>query len=367
VIANKSAGTYISLPGLPSALSAASGTLNDKEVCMRIHSSWLAAFALLIVSSDAAAQSVEDEIVLGSAQVLREIMAIPARGIPESLMKQAYGLAIIPGMVKGGFVIGIKHGKGVIVTRDENNAWRGPSFITATGGSVGWQVGLQSTDVILVFRNRRGVEGLLRGKLTIGVDASVAAGPVGRDAAAATDLGLKAEILSYSRSRGLFAGAAIDGAIIQPDERSNAAYYGQPGQLPASALKLLELVAAYTGTTAPVVRDNAQVLAPPQPVDEREALRRQLAESSKRLQVDLDPQWRQYLALPQEIYSEGKSPTTDVLETFVARYNKVAVDRQYQELISRPEFQETHTLLNRYYSTLRPRDGALKLPPPPPQ
>lgn len=326
----------------------------------------LSAIGLICLAPGAArAQTPEDEIINNSALVMREIMEIPGRGIPAALLNQAHGLVIIPGMLKGGFMVGVKHGRGVVLSRDDSGAWKAPVFVTATGGSFGWQVGLQSTDVILVVRNRRGVESMMRGKFTIGADASVAAGPIGREAAAATDLNLKAEILSYSRSRGLFAGVAIDGAIIHPDNRATSAYYQPPGALPASALKLIEVVASYTKTAAPVIMQSSPT-AVPAPAGDRESLRRQLVESSKRLQVELDAQWRQYLALPQDVYVEGKNVPPDLLESFVNRYNTVAKDKQYEALTTRPEFQEMHTLLNRYYSSLTPANTEIPLPPPPP-
>ncbi len=114
-------------------------------------------------------------------------MAIPASGIPASLLANAQGIVIIPDLVKGGFVLGVRHGRGIVMVRDERGFWRPPSFVTLTGGSVGWQIGLQVTDIILVFKTRSSVQGLLRGKFTLGADAAAAAGPVGREAAAATD------------------------------------------------------------------------------------------------------------------------------------------------------------------------------------
>ncbi len=119
-----------------------------------------------------------------------------------------------------------RFGRGVILVRDPNGAWRAPLFVTFTGGSVGWQLGLQSTDVVLVFKNRKGLETMLSGsEFTLGADASVAAGPVGRQATAGTDIKLNAEIYSYSRSRGLFAGVALDGSVLKVDNRAVAAYY----------------------------------------------------------------------------------------------------------------------------------------------
>ena len=195
----------------------------------------------------------ETEVVENSCQVLNEIMEIPAKGIPVALLADAQGIVVIPKMVKGGFVVGVRRGHGVMIVRDEKNAWRPPVFVTVTGGSVGWQIGIQATDLILVFKTPKSIQRLLHGKFTIGADASVAAGPVGREAAAATDAFLDAEIYCYSRSRGLFAGISLDGSAIQIDSGANAQYYrliasapGQTQNVPPSAQKLLNTVAQYT-------------------------------------------------------------------------------------------------------------------------
>ncbi|MFQ5329597.1 MAG: lipid-binding SYLF domain-containing protein [Thermodesulfobacteriota bacterium] len=164
-----------------------------------------------------------------ATEVLSDIIAIPERGIPPALLRNAYGIAVIPNVIKVGFVVGGRRGKGVIVIRTSNGEWSNPSFITLTGGSVGWQIGAQSTDVILVFKGRKGVDGVRKGKFTLGADASVAAGPVGRHVAASTDIQLKAEIYSYSRSRGLFAGVALEGAALQIDHNANETFYREEG------------------------------------------------------------------------------------------------------------------------------------------
>ena len=173
----------------------------------------------------------EVSIVESATQVLNEIMAAPAQAIPVALLHDAKGIIICPGMLKGGFVIGVKHGRGVLVVRDDNGNWRAPSFISITGGSIGWQIGIQATDVILVFKTKKSIQGLINGKFTIGGDVSAAAGPVGRDASASTDLQFRAEIYSYSRSRGLFAGAALDGSQVSMDNAATAAYYRGTGIL----------------------------------------------------------------------------------------------------------------------------------------
>src|SRR5262249_7167590 len=124
----------------------------------------------------------EAAIVESSTQVINEIMAAPARAIPLALLRDAKGIIISPGLLKGGFIIGVKHGRGVLLVRDDAGNWRAPSFITITGGSIGWQIGVQATDVILVFKTKNSIQGLINGKFTIGGSVSAAAGPVGRDA-----------------------------------------------------------------------------------------------------------------------------------------------------------------------------------------
>jgi lipid-binding SYLF domain-containing protein len=171
------------------------------------------------------ATSKEAAKVNDAIDVLEEIMAIPEKGIPPALLNNAQGIAIIPGVIKAGFVIGGRHGSGIMVVRDNKGEWSNPSFVTLTGGSIGWQVGAQSADIILVFKSRRGINNMMKGKFTLGGDASIAAGPVGRQAEAGTDVQLKAEIVSYSRTRGLFAGLSLEGAALQIDYDADSAFY----------------------------------------------------------------------------------------------------------------------------------------------
>jgi lipid-binding SYLF domain-containing protein len=193
-----------------------------------------AGFFLLCLACNAVeAGSKEVEKVEAATEVLTELMAIPEKGIPPFLLQNAYGVAVIPAVVKASLVIGGRYGWGVLVVREKEGGWSNPSFVSLTGGSVGYQIGAQSTDVILVFKSRKSIDGIVKGKFTLGADAAVAAGAVGRQAEAATDLHLKAEIYSYSRSRGLFAGIALEGAALQIDDKSNAAFYGKEGITPA--------------------------------------------------------------------------------------------------------------------------------------
>jgi lipid-binding SYLF domain-containing protein len=161
-----------------------------------------------------------------AVRVLNDIMQAPDKAIPTDLLRDAKAIAVIPDMIKAGFIFGGRRGEGLISIKSPDGTWSNPSFITMTGGSVGFQAGVSSTDVVLVFRTQRGVDSIVRGKFTLGADASAAAGPVGRTASAATDGQLKAEIYSYSRTRGLFAGVAIDGAALRIDYDANEAVYG---------------------------------------------------------------------------------------------------------------------------------------------
>lgn len=165
----------------------------------------------------------EDARLITATQVLEELRATPDQNVPDWLMQRAYGVAVIPEVIKGAFVFGGRYGSGVLTVRDPSGRFSSPIFIKLAGGSVGWQLGATSTDVVLVFVTPRSVEHFARGKFTLGADASVAAGPVGRQTEAAA--GINAEIYSYSRSRGLFAGVALDGTVIAFDNKANNAFY----------------------------------------------------------------------------------------------------------------------------------------------
>ena len=160
-----------------------------------------------------------------AAQVFKEIMDTPDQGIPHDLLQSAKCIAIIPGDVKFAFIFGGNYGRGVATCRT-SNGWSAPMFIAIDGGSVGYQIGGSSTDLIMLFMNGHALHSLLSDKFKLGADASVAAGPVGRKAAASTDLKLNAEILSYSRSKGIFAGVSLDGAVVQADKSGDQALYG---------------------------------------------------------------------------------------------------------------------------------------------
>lgn len=191
-----------------------------------------AALLALLLTTSADAASREEKRVGDAADVLEQLLRIPEKSVPPALLSRAYAVAVIPNVVKAAFGLGARRGKGIIVIRQDDNSWSNPAFITLTGGSVGWQIGAQSTDIILVFKTRKGVAGIENGRLTLGADASVAAGPLGRHTGIATDLEFKAEVYSYSRSRGLFAGIALEGAGVTMDRKANAAFYGSSSMTP---------------------------------------------------------------------------------------------------------------------------------------
>ena len=214
-----------------------------------------------LTAAAAQAETALDRRIDQSTEVMQQFTRIPEKGIPSSLLNSAYAIAVIPNHIKAGFIIGGSYGKGILVVRHPDGRWSNPSFIAMGGGSVGWQVGAQGSDIVLVFKSRKSVDNIAKGKITLGGDANVAAGPVGRHTSAATDLGLKAEIYSYSRNRGLFAGVSVEGLWLGMDHKANLAYYdaGQnaASQIlsdpyipsPASARRFIEVLTAKTPAT----------------------------------------------------------------------------------------------------------------------
>ena len=169
---------------------------------------------------------VEDKRASDAVRVLNEIQQIPEQGIPDKLLDEGKAVVVIPDTLKVGLVLGGRRGHGLLSVKNPDGSWSQPVFVKLTGASVGFQAGVQSSDVILVFRSERGLDNIINGKITLGADASVAAGPVGRQASAATDANLKAEILTYARARGLFAGVALDGSVLSLDYDAIERVYG---------------------------------------------------------------------------------------------------------------------------------------------
>lgn len=183
--------------------------------------------ALAIAAAPAFAGPREDARAQNAVRVVKEIQLIPESAIPEKLLDEAHAIVVVPDTVKAGLLLAGRRGHGVMAVKRSDGTWSNPSFVTLTGGSIGFQAGVQSSDVVLVFRSERGLDNIVNGKFTLGADAGVAAGPVGRQAATATDAQMQAEIWSWSRARGLFAGVALDGAVLSIDHRANEAVYGR--------------------------------------------------------------------------------------------------------------------------------------------
>ncbi len=339
---------------------------------MRWHSLVYACVCVLSVVSFAEAQRIRspNETVREAHAVLNEALTTPGAEIPARLLSEAHGVAIIPRVLKVGFIGAVRRGHGIVIVRDKDGNWGAPQFITLTGGSIGWQIGAQSTDVILVFNSERSVQGLLNGKFTIGADAAAAAGPVGRNLAAATDAQLRAEILSYSRSRGLFAGVSIDGSVIDIDSTSSAIFYaarpGEQPRVPDEATRLVASIAEISGRgtnlqVAPMHEERALR------VDDADAIRTQLAQSAVEMNALLKEEWQRFLALPRGVY-DGKDATSAAQIAGVLRnFETVAASPQYASLTGRPEFQRTLELLRAYQTALSAPapTRTLNLPPPP--
>jgi lipid-binding SYLF domain-containing protein len=188
-----------------------------------------AAVVLAAATANAQGQAREQGRLLTAAQVLEELSGARDQAIPDRLLARAYGIAVIPDVTKVAWFLGGRRGHGALVVRGKDGRFSDPVFVTLTGGSFGLQWGVQSTDIVLVFTTPKGIEGISGGKVTLGADASVAAGPVGRQASAGTDSAFKAEVYSYSRSRGAFIGLALDGGVINIDDEADAAFYNKPG------------------------------------------------------------------------------------------------------------------------------------------
>ncbi|BCT92184.1 hypothetical protein LYSHEL_12080 [Lysobacter helvus] len=193
----------------------------------RVLSIALSSVLLAASVSTAFAGTHEDERARNAVRVLTDIQAIPENAIPDKLLDEARAVVIVPDTIKAGLVIGGRRGHGMMSVKNPDGTWSNPAFVSLTGGSIGFQAGVQSADVVLVFRSDRGLDSIVNGKFTLGADAGVAAGPLGRNASTATDGEFKAEIWSWSRARGLFAGVALDGAVLSIDDAANQAVYGE--------------------------------------------------------------------------------------------------------------------------------------------
>jgi lipid-binding SYLF domain-containing protein len=214
--------------------------------------------ALPLISGLLLAQTDSAKRLEAAAGILTEMMGTPDKSIPQGLLDKAQCAVIVPGMKKGAFIVGAKYGKGYVACRKQNGVgWSSPGTVKIEGGSFGFQIGGSETDVILLVMNERGMRRLLSSKFTLGADASVAAGPVGRTTTAQTDAFMTAEILSWSRSRGAFAGISLQGATLRQDKDGNRDLYGKPYEnrdiilrdtaVPQAAVQLVEALNKYSG------------------------------------------------------------------------------------------------------------------------
>jgi len=182
----------------------------------------------VVLSAHGFAETKEQMKINNAIEVLNDLGKIPEKAIPPALFGNAHGIAIIPSVLKVGFFAGGRYGKGVLLVRTNSNRWSNPSFVYLAGAGFGLQAGAQSTDIVLVFKTKKSVDSITSGKITLGGDISVAAGPVGRMAGAGTDIMLKAEIYSYSRNRGFFAGFSLEGSVLNIDKGANVNFYKKP-------------------------------------------------------------------------------------------------------------------------------------------
>ena len=211
-----------------------------KRIAILITGALLPVFFASLAMSSTSDRRQDVARIRRSAEVFQSIMATPDHAIPRKLLHSAKCIAIIPGEKQAAFLIGGKYGKGLVTCRTESG-WSAPAFLSLGGGSYGFQIGGSSTDVVMVFENRNGVRELLSDKFKLGATATAAAGPVGRDVSASTDIKLHSEILTYARSRGAFAGVSLNGAVVQPDESGDTALYGsdvRTGQILAGDVKV---------------------------------------------------------------------------------------------------------------------------------
>jgi lipid-binding SYLF domain-containing protein len=216
------------------------------------------AFAALAAALPAAAQSDDDEKLARAAEVLRGFTTDDEKSIPAELLQRARGIVVIPTLIRGGFFIGGRRGRGVLAVRTTTGDWANPAFVTLTGGNLGLQFGAEAEDVVLVFANDRSVKNIASGKFTLGGDATAIAGPMGKRTTAAVTG--KSEVYIYARSRGLYAGASFEGARLDVDEEGNATFYGgderaalgpTSASTPASALRYLDTLRSVAATGLP--------------------------------------------------------------------------------------------------------------------
>jgi len=232
------------------------------------------ALMLTFGSAAALADAKTEQRLDESRRVFESFANLSEQAIPVWLLERSYGMVVVPKVIKGALGLGGRGGRGVMAVRNPDGTWSNPVFVTLAGVNFGFQFGVQSTDIVMVLMSRESIEGIAGGKVTLGADASVAAGPIGRAAAASTDATLKAQVLSYSRNEGIFAGVALDGTVIAVDDGSNETAYGVSDLLPSQILEgritsappaAKEFTAALNRATSPAAKTTPAAPAPAQP------------------------------------------------------------------------------------------------------
>jgi len=193
---------------------------------MKVSKIFLPLLILSLAFTTAKSQDKQDDKIEAATKVLKDFTEMK-ESIPQELLKVTQGIIVVPKLINAGFVLAGKRGKGIAMVKLEDGTWSDPVFVTITGGSVGFQAGIQSVDLVLIFKNRETLQDIGKGSFTLGGDISVTAGPVGRNSTASTDYKMEAEVYSYSRSKGLFAGISLSGSAISVDTKANEAFYGK--------------------------------------------------------------------------------------------------------------------------------------------
>lgn len=220
---------------------------------------------LFFATTAQAATDGQAELLSNATAVMSEILDSPDEQIPSELLSKTSAIIIFPTMLKGGFMFAARFGQGVVTARSRTTGeWSPPSFMTTLGGSFGFQIGAEAVDLILLVMTQRGIDGLLRDKFTLGGDAAIAAGPVGRHAEAGADVLMQGEIYSYSRSKGVFAGISLDGTVISTDQKANEAYYGHAAVTPANIL-FEGKAGKYPESTKRFIKEMNRLAPPPKP------------------------------------------------------------------------------------------------------
>jgi lipid-binding SYLF domain-containing protein len=331
---------------------------------------------LCSLSSSLLAQPPEAAMVERASQLMDAAMAYPPKCLPRAVLLNAHGIAVFPRVVTEGVLFNVEHGHGAIVIRGESGQWHPPILADLSGETLSLQAGVYKSDLILIFRTKNSADEVLRGKYGVASKLSAVPGPVGFAAGMTAEVGVRAEIFAYTYHHGQCTGVTLDTTSLRIDARGNDRFYEGTGihpaeiqpellsRLPPSAARLLMTMDRYAQAQVAAPVPAPTVWSPPAaaPVDVR-GLQRQLAESAIRLQPLLDATWRSYLALPAEVYTADRVASPEALQQTLDRFKMLYGNPAYQELVRRPEFQQTFNLL-RQCIVAQPLPRGPAFPPP---